>query len=592
MTKRDRRDGPPDPLRARAERLLREADRAGEQVPTERLQEILHELQVHQVELEIQNEELRRIQLELEESRDRYRDLYDFAPVGYVGLDAEGRVLQANLTAATFLRCERKHLIGQNLANFVGSQDQDRYYLHIREVLSSRSRQSAEVGLVRRDGTILPVGVESLATVDEESGTTHIRIAVSDISERLHAEDERQALEAQFRHAQKLESLGVLAGGIAHDFNNLLMAILGNCELLEGRLPPESPERAKLACINAAAKTAADLTAQLLTYSGTRRTETRPFNLSELVASIGELLRVTISKKASFRSDLAPRLPAINGDPAQISQVIMNLITNASEALGSKPGEITVRTGIVEADRFYLSQTYLPERLAEGAYVFLEVGDSGAGMDEVTKSKIFDPFFSTKFVGRGLGLAAALGIVRAHGGTLAVYSEPGWGTLVRVLLPASRDALDFQEELASAESRWRASGCVLVADDDPDVRVVVEQMLKQRGFDVLTASDGQEALEIYGARGDGIAVVLLDVTMPRLDGLEAARELRRLGAGMPIVMMSGYAERQITAQQGSHEATGFLQKPFTEERLATVLRGLLRGAEVPRPATDPAWRES
>jgi C4-dicarboxylate-specific signal transduction histidine kinase len=264
------------------------------------------------------------------------------------------------------------------------------------------------------------------------------RALQAEIAERKREEEERRLLERQIQHAQKLESLGVLAGGIAHDFNNLLVGILGNAGLALMRLAPDDPTRPTVEAIHASAMRAAELTKQMLAYSGRGKFVVQPVSLTDVVAEMSELLGASITKKAAVEFDFAPDLPPIEADATQIRQVVMNLITNASEAIGEGSGRITLRTGVVRADRALFASTHLDDDLPEGDYAFMEVADTGCGMDEETRAKIFDPFFTTKFMGRGLGLAAVLGIVRGHRGTIRVTSAPGEGTTVSVYLPAIR----------------------------------------------------------------------------------------------------------------------------------------------------------
>jgi signal transduction histidine kinase/CheY-like chemotaxis protein len=400
----------------------------------------------------------------------------------------------------------------------------------------------------------------------------------TDLTEQVRAEEERRVLEAQLQHSQKLESLGVLAGGIAHDFNNLLTTILGYSELVLAELPPTSPSQAKLERIQRAARNAAGLTSQLLAYSGSTQLEVRPIDLSALVSDMADLLRVSISKKASLACELDQNLPAIEADAAQITQVVLNLITNASESLSDSNGSIFVRTGLRQVDTSDLSKNYLKEELSEGPYVFLEVRDTGVGMDEETRRRIFDPFFSTKFVGRGLGLATTLGIVRRHRGGLSVESEPGKGTVFRVLLPCGARAVEAGSALPGGAASWRGSGTVLVVDDESDVRQLAREMLESLGFQVVTASHGREALEVFPARAEEIAIVLLDVTMPELSGEETALRLAKIRPETPIVLMSGYRQTYAASRLRDGIPAGFLHKPFDRDALVGVLRNLVPGS--------------
>ena len=398
-----------------------------------------------------------------------------------------------------------------------------------------------------------------------------------DITERKRVEEEHRRLQAQVQHAQKLESLGVLAGGIAHDFNNLLVAILGNADLALSDMPPGAGERIYVDEIRKAAKRASELTNQMLAYSGRGQFIVQPLDLNGIVHEMGHLLEVSISKKAVLRYDLAANLPAVEADANQIRQVVMNLITNASDAIGERSGIITLRTTIVEADRQYLSQTYVDEDIPEGHYVCLEVSDTGCGMDAQTKARLFDPFFTTKFTGRGLGLAAVLGIVRGHRGAIRVYSELGKGTTFRILLPTADGALQAANEQAAQEA-WTASGMILVVDDEESVRNVAKMMLKRSGFTVLTAADGSEAVETFRQRSGEIELVLLDMTMPRMGGEDAFREIRRIRGDAKVILCSGYNEQDATNRFAGKGLAGFIQKPFELDRLIEMVRSVLDSA--------------
>jgi signal transduction histidine kinase/CheY-like chemotaxis protein len=383
---------------------------------------------------------------------------------------------------------------------------------------------------------------------------------------------ERRRLEAQMQRTQKLESLGVLSGGIAHDFNNLLTGILGNADIVFRALPEESRERNLVEQVKTAAQAAADLTEQLLAYSGRGTFRMEPLDLSTLVEEMGRLLGSSISKKVRLLYELRRDLPLVEADPTQIRQVVMNLITNASEAIGNAPGDVTLRTGSMQVGRAKLAESYTHDDLPPGEYVFVEVADSGCGMNEETLQKIFDPFFTTKFTGRGLGLAALLGIVRRHRGTIFVSSQPESGTSFRVLLPtggSERKAADDREEVAEA---WSASGRALVIDDEVGIRRLARLLLEEAGFDVDLAADGDEALERIHESSETPDLILLDLTMPRRSGVEVLEEIRRVHTDIPVVLMSGFTESEVASILESDPRTSFLQKPFTGESLQQVVR--------------------
>jgi CheY-like chemotaxis protein/two-component sensor histidine kinase len=305
----------------------------------------------------------------------------------------------------------------------------------------------------------------------------------------------------------------------------------------------------------------------MLAYSGKGRFIIQRIGLSSLVRETLHLLQLSISKKAVLKLDLAENLPAIMADATQIRQIIMNLVMNASDAIGEKSGLITISTSSINADRRYLADLVGAADLPPGNYVVLEVTDNGCGMNSETKAKIFEPFFTTKFTGRGLGLAAVLGIVRGHKGALKVYSELGRGSTFRLLLPAAGTHAGDTRVDHRIAPQWRGSGTVLVIDDEDSVRLVAGKMLKSLGFEVLTAENGEQGLLVYRAHTERVSAVLLDLTMPKMDGEETFRELRRVRPDACVILMSGFNEQEAGARFVGKGLAGFLQKPFTPEEL-------------------------
>lgn len=395
---------------------------------------------------------------------------------------------------------------------------------------------------------------------------------IQDITDRKRSEEERYKLEQQMQHAQKLESLGVLAGGIAHDFNNILMSILGHAELAMMRMSPASPARNNLSSIEQAAHRAADLSRQMLAYSGKGRFVLENIDLGELVTEMMHMLEVSISKCVVLRLNLAAGLPPVQIDATQVRQVLMNLVINASEAIGEKSGVISISTGAMQCDRSYLSSAWLDEGYAEGLYVYVEVADTGCGMDRDTISKIFDPFFTTKFTGRGLGMAAVLGIIRGHRGAIKIYSEPGRGTTFKILLPASSASAQPLGPVRDEACYWHGQGTILLVDDEETIRALGEEMLTMLGFSVLTADNGRRALQVFSERQNDISAVLLDLTMPHMDGEETFRELRRLKPDVRVVISSGYNEQEVCQRFLGKGLAGFIQKPFKISTLSCALK--------------------
>jgi signal transduction histidine kinase/CheY-like chemotaxis protein len=394
-------------------------------------------------------------------------------------------------------------------------------------------------------------------------------------TERVQAETEHQRLLERMREAQRLESLGVLAGGIAHDFNNILMAILGNAELAQIGLPADSPATDSLKEIEKASARAAELCRQMLAYAGKERLVMERVDLSSIAARTAKLLKASLPKKITLDFTLTEDLPRIEADISQIQQVVVNLVTNAAEAIGSGVGAISVRTGAIRCDEECLGKGVVHDGLAAGSYVFVEVADDGPGFDEATQAKLFDPFFTTKFTGRGLGLPAVLGIVRSHGGTILVDSEVGRGSRLQVLLPALGAAEPGSE--ASEQRKPPASRTVLFVDDEAPVRKVGGDMLRFLGYEVISASSCEDAERQLEGERERIACVLLDLTMPEKNGEECLQGLQALCPGVRVVIVSGHDERQVAERLAGRGVTGFLQKPFNLARLRETLQQALEG---------------
>ena len=431
----------------------------------------------------------------------------------------------------------------------------------------------SEHRVLRGDGTVRWVLVQGRASRDSTGRATRLISVGLDITQQKQLEAERQRLETKVQEAQRLESLGVLAGGLAHDFNNLLMGVLGNAGIARRTVQAGSLVDEKLSEIETAAQRAAELTNQMLAYSGRARFTSDSFDLNTVVEEMARLLRTVVSKKAALSLHLGNDALPIEADAAQVRQVVMNLITNASDALADQPGAVTIATGMRHFDRHFLSEVVPDEDLTEGNYAFLEVADTGVGMDEETRARIFDPFFTTKFTGRGLGLAAVLGIMRSHGGGIRVQSSPGEGTRAIALFPPA-EADDAMLEDGIDDDSWEGQGAVLVVDDEEIVRNLMATVLEDAGFEVLTATDGVEALEIFEANSDRIRLILLDMMMPRMNGEEVYTEIRAKRPDTSIILMSGFSEEQVTSKI-SGDTARFLKKPFQIAALLDTVQDLL-----------------
>ena len=417
---------------------------------------------------------------------------------------------------------------------------------------------------------------DTVSVIKCDGHPTALRGYFIDITESKAVEEEGRKLDHQLQQAQKLESLGVLAGGIAHDFNNILVGIIGNADLALLDLPADLPARSLVKEILDSGRQAAGLTNQMLAYSGKGRFVVEPLDLNEVVQDMSRLLRSSTNKKTDLRFELADDLRAIEADASQLQQIVLNLVTNAADAVQETGGLVTVKTREEEYKAGYPGKQELVSQVCPGeTCVVLEVSDSGCGMNPETQAKIFDPFFTTKFTGRGLGLASVLGIVRGHKGGLRVESEPGRGTTFTVLFPAAerpaREAAEFLGEQAGS----RGSGTILLVDDEELVRDVAGRTLERLGYSVLVAEDGVEALKVFREHKDEIVCVLLDLTMPRMGGEETLTELLKINPGVQVVLSSGYSEHELKGRLQGRGLAGFIQKPYEMALLRTKLSEIL-----------------
>lgn len=520
---------------------------------------------------------------QLDSERELNARIIEALPGGLVHVRTDGQILRANDQALAFLGLSYDRLTEAYVADFEpqtlwedGTPCPVADYPVTRALVTGETQPPATIGVRRPDGTTSWGLFSAVPVKDPASGaTTGAVVTILDITRRKAEEEERRRIEAGMQQAQKLESLGVLAGGIAHDFNNLLVAIIGNAGLAMMELPEDlalHEVRECIAHVDRAARRAAELTRQLVAYSGRGQLQTESLDLGRLVGEMGALLEVSVPKQVSVRYALGEG-GVVEGDGSQLRQVVLNLITNAAEATEGE-GRVEVRTGlrvVPEGELGWLAS----HRLQGRTYVYLEVEDDGVGMDADTQGRMFDPFFTSKRAGRGLGLAAVLGIVRSHRGGIRVESEPGQGTRVTVLLPRA-DGPATEEpppRLASGPMESRDQ-LVLVVDDEPSVREMAVRALERAGMRVRVATDGLEALAALDALGDEIALVLLDLTMPRLDGVGTLERLRQIAPELPVILSSGYHEQGIGESTG-RAGVSFLPKPWGPTELLDAVRARL-----------------
>ena len=430
--------------------------------------------------------------------------------------------------------------------------------------------------MLDRQGRELPVSQTVFVHRDGAGRPYAVSTIARDISRQQLAGAAALDAERTALQARKFDSLGVLAGGLAHDFNNLLTAKLGNASLARSELPPAAPAHRYFQQIEHAALRAAELCQLMLAYSGKGPAAEVAVDLNALAEEIAPALQAEIGSNCVLECALSRPLPPANTDPAQLRQAVRHLVRNAAEAIGERrPCVIRIRTGARRVDLEFLREPYLSPALAPGDYVFLEVSDNGAGMTPEIQAHLFEPFFTSKPGNHGLGLTAALGFARSHGGAIKAASEPERGSAFTVVLPLLANETSRPAACYEPAPGWRSAGKLLVIDDEESVRDIAIRMLESLGFTPLVAGDGPEGLRLFGEHASSLRAVLLDLSMPRMDGEETFRELRRLDAKVPVILMSGFSEKDLVGRFKDQELPGFLQKPFEREKLQACLHGIL-----------------
>jgi PAS domain S-box-containing protein len=499
--------------------------------------------------------ERRHAELALQESERRFRSMADTAPIMIWVAGADQRCTFFSQGWLSFTGSSLEEAMGSGWVEHIHPDSREHCQTNFKSAFATQSNFQTECRLRRADGAyrwVLATGTPRFSADGAFAGYVG---SCTDITDIKNAQEESLA-------RQKLEGLGVLAGGIAHDFNNLLGSILATSELVLSELPAGAPASQGIISIKNVADRAAEIVRQMMAYSGQENTVFEPLDLSVLVREMLQLLSVSISKRARLVVDLPENLPAVRANAAQIRQVVMNLITNASEALGENSGVITVGLDTAESD-----------------HVRLTVSDSGSGMTDEIRARIFDPFFTTKFAGRGLGLAAVRGIIRDHGGSISVFSVPGQGSRFEVLLPCTDQPTPSAADaplVDSAEPAEDHVGAILVVEDEEDLRRAVVKMLRRRGFSVIEANDGRIGVDLFQAHADEIDVVLLDLTLPGKTGREVLEEVRRIRPDVNVILTTAYSEQEALKTTGGRESWHYLRKPYRIAEVIDMLRGVSR----------------
>jgi PAS domain S-box-containing protein len=506
-----------------------------------------------------------------EEELARLAAVVDASDDAIMSLALDGTVLTWNAGAERIYGYSAQEMIGREMSVLRPRDSQHEAEQKLASVKRGESFRHFEARRIRKDGKAIWISITASPIRDRRGEVVAVSTSARDITGI-------KALEEQLRQAAKLESLGVLAGGIAHDFNNLLVGILGNASLIKNTLPPASPARPMLDDVIDASERAATLTRQLLAYSGKGKFVIQPVDVSDLVREMTRLVQASIPKSVELRLRFAPNLPPVVADVAQLQQLIMNLVINAAEAIGDHCGSVTVTTGEQQILDGETGETTVgADPVTPGRYVFFEVEDNGAGMDEATIAKIFDPFFTTKFTGRGLGLSAALGIVRSHEGFMQVASNPGRGSTFKVLFPAAREKV-APRPVREVKHDLTGSGVILVVDDEELVRRIAATTLANLGYTILEAGNGQEAIELFQRNSSRIALVILDLSMPVMNGEECLARLKSIKPDVPVLFSSGFSETEAARRFQSAGVASYLQKPYTAQHLAELVKAALKGS--------------
>jgi two-component system, cell cycle sensor histidine kinase and response regulator CckA len=581
-------------LRQRAEEIVAQMPEDLADLSPEAGRRLLHELRVHQIELEMQNEELRRTQLELEAARARYFDLYDLAPVGYVTLSEQGMILEANLTLVDLVGVKRKQVVQQPLTRFIFPPDQDIFYHHHRQLFATGAPQICELRLLRATGDSFWAQLESAITPQNDGSAPTCRIIISDIGTRKQAAltlveshhhleeaiDELREAQSQLVQQERLAAVGQLAAGIAHDFNNILAVITLYIDLSLNAPDLPFQHRKRLGIVGTEARRAADLVQQILDFGGRAVLQSYSFDLATLLQEQVELWRRTVpeSIQIHFAAETADCL--VKADPTRLQQLFTNLILNARDAM---PDGGDLRLNVEQLHLGYHDTAPLPG-MAAGDWARITISDNGAGISATTLPHIFEPFFTTKGTdqGSGLGLAQVYGIVTQHNGYIDVQSAEGRGTTFTIYLPALVTTPLVETAVSQPTAPQGQGETILVVEDNEAFREVLAITLAELNYQVVTAADGHEALAILEQDGEGetpgpaIALVLSDLVMPNMGGKALLQTMRQRGLTTPFLILSGHpmeAERRQSLQTLGY--AGWLLKPVaTEELAAAVARAL------------------
>lgn len=561
-------------LRAKAEKaMIKNGFKASQTVSDDPLK-LLYELQTFQIELEMQNEELRISQQVLIKSQKKYTELYDFAPVGYITISSKGLILESNLTFTDMLAMERIAIINQPLSAHVFFDDQDIYYQYCQDLSVSKTRQVCELRLQKEDGKPLNVQLESTIILDEDGDPLQYRTIVIDISAQKIIEKEKEKFESHLCQIKKLETIGDLAGGIAHDFNNILFIILGNVELALKDTPEKSPVYSKLERIRTAGMRASDVVQLLLNYSRKTDLELKPIKILTIIQDAVKLLRSTMPATIDIQEHFLVTDATIIADSIQINQVMMNICINAFQEMEQSGGVIEIYLDIVSLGERAVK--IYPD-LMPGDYVKIIVTDTGRGIDPEIIDRIFDPYFTTREIGAasgvGLGLSVVLGIVKNHGGTITLDSQPGKGTTFTMLFPSATKKASMEIKM-SEKNLPCGNETILFVDDESSITDMFRDMLERLGYRVEAKTDPEEALLLFKSKPDYFDAVITDMIMPKMTGEELIVKLLEIRSDIHIILCTGHNSLIDEERAIRLGVAGYILKPVSILKIAETIRNI------------------
>ncbi|MBT4090399.1 MAG: response regulator [Deltaproteobacteria bacterium] len=560
-----------DDLRKRSEFLYKLNPVETGKRSSREVQKLIEELRIHQIELEMQNDELRLAQYELISARDTYEDLYDSAPVGYLTVGRNSLILNTNLTFCCLINSEREKIINHRFTDFIPEDDQDKYYFHRQRILDTGQSRACELELVKADGTRFHARLDSV--IDNISGEKDkiVKIIITDITEQ-------RKLESQLRQSLKMEALGTLAGGIAHEFNNILHIMRLNLDFLESKIPTESPLRKNVETSQKTCIRAAVIIRQILSYSRKNKKQAEAIDVIPALEESVKLVRSALPAMIKLQFDVKVEKAVVQVEEARIHQIIYNLCSNAEDAMHEMGGnlEITVDEIAIETDFADI------HKINKGTFLQLTVVDDGIGIDNTDLERIFDPFFTTKTTGEGtgLGLSVVHGIIRDLGGAVTVSSKIGEGSRFYVFLPLSAETVSPKSTIEKPV--FGGNEQILIVDDDEGIIDIHTEILEDLGYQVTAETSSVVALELFKNQPHKFDMVLTDHGMPEMTGIQLAKELLLIRNDIPIALLSGYDDTDLEKDATQTGICRVIMKPLDHEQLGEIIRDVLNENEKTR----------